>query len=224
MVSVPLSCTLLGADVQVGAFCLEGVDSVRGQHAASVAGGQRRKDFTRAQVFSSDAVAFQTKIEHVAHNGDGCVGNAVDAGGTPRLKPGVVGDVVTQDTSVFGGDVGHATEEHHVTEEGCRQSVGGIVGGARSRTHVKESKGAAVKGERQVVSVADHGVDGCAGGVTSVGSVPCGGGSGGGVELHDHRCGLPGCEEIGSVGGQFNHAFPVGRPRGKPNSVVDVVA
>ncbi len=94
LVTVPLASTLLRADVEVGAVGVQGVNLVGWEEATAVACGQGRQDFTGAEVFSHNTKALEAEVENVADHGNRCVVDAVDAGGAPRLEPGVVGDVV----------------------------------------------------------------------------------------------------------------------------------
>ena len=133
------------ADVEVGAVGIQGVNLVGGEQSTAVPCGQGGENFAGAEVFSHDAKALQSEVEDVADHGDRCVVDAVHAGGTPRLEPGVVGDVVAQDAFVLSGHVRRGVNQGHVANEGGWQAVGGVVGRARSRGSVKVDEHAALQ-------------------------------------------------------------------------------
>ncbi len=80
LVSVPFPSSLLRTDVEVGSVRVEGVDLVRGEQTAAIAGGEGCKDFACAEVFSCYSVALKSKVENIAHHGNRRKVHAVDSG------------------------------------------------------------------------------------------------------------------------------------------------
>ena len=225
--AVPLSSTLLGADVKVGTVGLQCVNLVGGEDAAAIAGGDGGEDLTRAHVLPGHAVPLKAEVKDVPDHGDGCVVDSVDAGGAPGLKPRVVGDVVAQHTFVFCGHVGRGVHKGNVPNKGSGQTVGGVVGGAGSGASIKVNKHPAVKGQHEIVCVGRHAQDAGRTGVASGGPVKGLNAVSAGVHLFDERVGFKAKQERGcslSVGrgDDVVHVVRDG-PRCEPDRVADVV-
>ena len=59
-------------------------------------------------------------MEDIADHGDRRIVDAVDAGGAPRFEPGVVRDVVAEQTFVFGGRVGGVAKQRNIAHKGSQ--------------------------------------------------------------------------------------------------------
>ena len=159
LIAVPLTGTLLGSDVEVGPIGIQRINLVGGKQTTTVSCCEGREDFTGAEVFSRHAVALQAEVENIAHHGDRRIVDAVDPGGPPWLKPGVVGDVIAQHTLVLRSHVRHRVDQGNITDEGRWESVGGVVRGARCGCSVEVNKDPTVQGENKVVCVGSHAQD-----------------------------------------------------------------
>ena len=228
LVAVPLASALLGADVEVGAVGLQGVNLVGREQSTTVACGQGRKDFAGAEVLSYDPKALQAKVKDVADHGDRCVVDAVHAGGPPRLEPGVVGDVVAKHAFVLRGHVRRGVDQGHVANKGGWQAVGGVVGRAPSGDSVKVDEHATLEGEDEMIVVGGHAQDVGRGRVASVGAVVGLDAVATGVHLFNDGRTFHGEQERGcSLRGRCSdgvHHVVHDRPRREPNRVADVVA
>ncbi len=89
----------------------------------------------------------EAKVEDVADHGNRGFVDAIDARGTPRFKPRIVGDVVAQDSSIFRCDVGHVAVHCDISKEGGWQAVGAVVRGATTRCSVEDGETSAIERE-----------------------------------------------------------------------------
>ena len=160
-------------------------------------------------------------MKDVADHGDGCVVDTVDARGAPRFEPGVVDNFVAKNTFVLGGDVRNISPESHIANKGGWQTVGGVVGGARSRRPVKRRNDAGIEGCHQMIGTDVHAADGCRGGVASSRRVGGQDGSGG-VKFHDRGWEFSANEQRGALGCEMDDISPA-HPRVHPYGVCQVV-
>ena len=159
LVAVPLASTLLRSDVEVEPVGVQCVNLVGGEQTTTVACGEGCEDFSCAHVLSGDAVALKPEVENVANHGDWRVVHAVDSCRAPRFKPRIVGDIVAEQTFVFGGHISGITEHGYIAKEGRGQTIGAVVGCTAAVGAVKVNENATVEGHDNAVRIGDHADD-----------------------------------------------------------------